>query len=57
MIVHQDFLLKTRRIRGVINKIFKTIETIFDQAKTSLMVILAFEEWDHGGKFKVKVTD
>lgn len=57
MIVHQDFLLKTRRIRGVINKIFKTIETILDQAKPSLMVILAFEEWNHGGKFKVKVTD
>ena len=54
MIVHQDFLLETRRIRGVINKILKTSETIFDQAKSTLMVILAFEKWNHGGKCKVK---
>lgn len=44
MIVHQDFLLKTCRIRGVIIKILKAIETIFDQAKPTLMVILAFEK-------------
>ena len=44
MIVHQDLLLKTCRIRGVIIKIFKAIETIFDQAKPTLMVILAFEK-------------
>ena len=50
MIVHQDFLLETRRIRGVINKILKTIETVFDQAKPTLMVILAFEKWNHGGQ-------
>ena len=32
------------------NKILKTIETVFDQAKPTLMVILAFEKWNHGGQ-------
>lgn len=35
-------------------KILRTTETIFDQAKPTLMAILGFEKQNHCGKFEAK---